>query len=137
MLAAIERLEGVTLKVRTLAAWAQMGVLVPSVRWDRRRGRYSPRVYSLSDLAVARLVVRLRTNRIGMPIVRAMFAYLGGELREVLRPGSRAALIVSGPRVYIQRPGSADEELPTGQLRLRLDSVYVGNMKAAREVRAA
>lgn len=137
LLAAVAQLEGATLPARTLASWAAKGLVLPSVRWDRRRGRYSPRIYSLADVALVRLIVRLRSRGVSMPQVQAMLAYLGAELREVLKPGTRAALVVDGQRVYIQRPGAADVEVPTGQLRLRLDSVLVGNMKAAREARAA
>lgn len=136
VIAAIEKLEGVQLPVRTLASWASKGVVVPSVSWSQQRGRWNnTRVYSLADLARARLVLHLRRSGVSMPKVRAIFAYLEADLREVLRPKTSASLVVTGTRAYVVRPGQPDQELPTGQLRLRLVDVVTGNQHAARDAR--
>src|SRR5437867_6781744 len=93
VMAAVQELEGQELNPRTLAAWAQMEIAVPSIAWQRRRGRYNPRVYSLTDLGRIRLVVRLRKAGVSMPRVRATLTYLDRELREVLKPKTKAVLI--------------------------------------------
>lgn len=133
VIAAVRELEGKELNLRTLAAWAQMEIAVPSVAWQRRRGRYNPRVYSPADLARIRLVVRLRKARVSMPRVRAILNYLDRELRGVLKPKTQAVLIIEGWRgVIVRSPGSTDLEVPSGQLRLPLAEVVEGNVEAAR-----
>jgi DNA-binding transcriptional MerR regulator len=134
VIAAVQELEGQELNARTLSAWAQMEIAVPSVSWERRRGRYNLRVYSLYDLARIRLLVRLRKAGISMPRVRAVFAYLEKELYEVLKPKTQAVLVVEGWRgVIVRRSGSPDLELPSGQFRLPLSYVVEGNEEAAKE----
>lgn len=134
VMAALQALEGQELNSRTLAAWAQMEIAVPSISWQRRRGRYNPRIYSLTDLARIRLVVRLRKANVSMPRVRAILAYLEQELSEVLRPKTQAVLIVEGWRGAIVRsPESPDLEVPSAQFRLPLVDVVKGNLAAARE----
>lgn len=134
VIAALQELEGEELNPRTLAAWAQMGISVPSVTWQRRRGRYNPRIYNLADLGRIRLVVRLRKAGVSMPRVRAILTYLDRELREVLKPKTQAVLIVEGWRGAIVRsPGNPDLELPSAQFRLPLADVVKGNIEAARE----
>jgi DNA-binding transcriptional MerR regulator len=134
VIAAVQELEGQQLNQRTLSAWAHMEIAVPSVIWQRKRGRYSTRVYSLDDLAQIRLVVRLKRAGFSMPRVRAVLAYLSRELPDVLKPKTEAVLIVEGWRAAIvRRVGSADLELPSGQYRLLLAEVINGNIEAARE----
>ncbi|HEV8344506.1 MAG TPA: MerR family transcriptional regulator [Candidatus Binatia bacterium] len=134
VIAAVQELEGQELNQRTLAAWAHMEIAVPSVVWERKRGRYSARVYSLDDLARIRLVVRLRKAGFSMTRVRAVLAYLSRELPEVLKPKTQAVLIVEGWRAAIvRRAGSGDLEIPSGQYRLSLAEVIKGNIEAARE----
>ncbi len=134
VIAAVQELEGQELNQRTLSAWAQMEIAVPSVAWERKRGRYSARIYSLADLALIRLVVRLRKAGFSMPRVRAVLAYLNRELPEVLKQKTQAVLIVEGWRAAIvRRVGSADLEIPSGQYRLSLEEVIKGNVEAARE----
>jgi DNA-binding transcriptional MerR regulator len=133
VIALVGELDREKLKPRTLAVWAQTGIVVPSVAWQRRRGRYNPRVYNLTDLARVRLVVRLRKAGVSMPRVRAVLAYLDRELREVLRPKTQAVLIVEGWRgAIVHRPGRPDMEVPSGQLRLPLMDVVEGNREAAK-----
>ena len=134
VIAAVRELEGQELNPRTLAAWAQMEMAVPSIAWQRKRGRYNRRIYSLSDLARIRLLVRLRKAGISMPRVRAVIAYLERELREVLKPKTQAVLVVEGWRgIIIRRAESPDVEVPSGQFRLQLAYVVEGNEEAAKE----
>jgi hypothetical protein len=132
LIAAINVLDGDTVPLRTLAGWAASGVVVPSVAYPRKRGRYCQRLYNLSDLARARLVVHLRHAGMPMPAVRRSLAYLDAELREVFRPKTAAALVYDGVRAYVQRPGHPDIDVPSGQLRLKLAECFVGNERAAR-----
>jgi len=136
VIAAVRRLEGVTLPPRTLAAWAAKDIVVPSIAWPNKRGRYSPRVYSLQDLAKARLVVHLRRKGVTMATVRAAFLYLP-ELFDVLRPGTRARLVISRGRAWIEKPGHPALEVPSKQYRFNLADVVDGNAKAARAVQRA
>ena len=134
VIVAVRELEGRELNQRTLAAWAQMEIAVPSVAWERKRGRYSARVYSLTDLARIRLVVRLRKAGLSMPRVRAVLAYLNRELPAALKPKTQAVLIVDGWRaIIIGHAGRPDLEVPSGQYRLSLVEVIKGNIEAARE----
>lgn len=132
LIAAIAALDGETVPVRTLAGWASNGAVVPSVAYPARRGRYNPRLYNLSDLARARLVVRLRRGGVPMPQVRTILAYLDAELREVMRPKTDAALVFDGLRAYVTRPGQSEIEVPSGRLRLKLAECFVRNEQAAR-----
>ncbi len=133
VIALVWKLDREELKPRTLAVWAQTGIVAPSVAWQRRRGRYNPRVYNLPDLARLRLVVRLRKAGVSMPRVRAILAYIDRELQEVLKPKTQAVLIVEGWRgAIVHRSGSPDMEVPSGQLRLPLMEVVEGNREAAR-----
>lgn len=132
VIAAIAALEDYELPISTLACWAQQGVVVPSVRFVNRRGRFNSRLYNLSDVARARVVVRLRVGGVSMPVVRTLLAYLDAELREVLKPKTTASLIYDGRRAVIVRPGQPDMDVPSGQLRLRLVECVTGNQEAAR-----
>jgi len=133
VLAAIQELEGEELNYKNLANWARAGIVVPSVKWPRKRGRNNPRVYNLTDLARVRLVMQLRREGLSMSKVRSVLAYLNGGLPEVMKPKTKARLIVDGWRgVIIRRPGRPDVDAPTGQLRLDLAGVMEGNTRAAR-----
>lgn len=134
VIAAVQELEGEDLNQRTLSAWAQMEIAVPSIAWERKRGRYSARLYSLADLARIRLVIRLRKSGFSMPRVRAVLAYLSRELPEVLKPKTQAVLVVEGWRgAIIRRSGNPELEVPSGQYCLPLAEVIKGNIEAARE----
>jgi len=133
LLAAIRELEGEELHERTLAHWAQMEIAPPSVEWARRRGRKFVRRYNLADLARVRLVMHLKRGGVSMAKIRSVLAFLNGELPEVMKPKTKARLIVDGWRgVIVHRLGRPDVDVPTGQLRLDLASVMEGNTKAAR-----
>ena len=54
---AVRELERAKLAERTLGAWAERGIVEPSVQWDRIRGVAHRRIYNLADLARIRLVV--------------------------------------------------------------------------------
>lgn len=132
VIAAVARLDGETLPARTLSGWAHDGTVVPSVRFERRRGRYNQRLYNLTDLARVRVVVRLRRAGVSLAQVRVICAYLDTELRDVLKPKTKAALLFDGRRAYVTRPGTAAVDVPTGQLRLELADCVTGNEQAAR-----
>ena len=134
ILAALARLDGEVLPARTLSAWAHVGIVEPSVRFERKRGRYSPRLYNLGDLARLRVVVKLRRAGVSLGQVRSILLYLAAELRDVLQPKTRAALVFDGRRAYVTRPGEAAVDVPSGQLRLDLGKCVVGNLDAARAV---
>jgi len=129
----VRALDGTELTPGLLAKWASSGLVVPSVKFPQRRGRYNGRVYNLSDLARVRLVVRLRASGVTAPQVRLILAYLDTELREVMRPKTTASLVYDGRRAYVVRPGQPAVDVPTGQLRLKLDGCVTGNERAARE----
>lgn len=131
---AVRSLEGEDLNPRTLAAWANMGIAVPSVAWEQKKGRHHPRIYSMADLARIRLVVRLRRHGISMPKVRAVLAYLQDELQEALSRKTTATLIVDGWRgSIVRRAQNQDLEVPSGQFRLPLADVVKGNEESVRE----
>jgi len=137
VLKAVERLEGATLHINTLAYWAKAGIATPSVRWDRKRGRYHGRLYNMADLARVRLVVRLRSAGVSMPKARNILTSVEDKLPELLKRKTKALLHVDGWRgAIVERPGRASVELPSGQMVLPLASVVEGNEDTARKVRA-
>jgi DNA-binding transcriptional MerR regulator len=107
VLAAIQRYDGVRLAKRTLAQWAQAGVVVPSIAW--RKVRRAPRLYSYADLGRARLVVRL-TRQLGMSlqVARQVLGSLDAAetpLHELLRPANvRQARTMEA--VFVVRAGT-------------------------------
>jgi DNA-binding transcriptional MerR regulator len=129
----IRKLDGEDLNPRTLAAWAAMGVAVPTF-WPRKKGRTNVRHYTMADLARVRLIVRLRCSGVSMHRVRVILATVEDTLPELLKRKTRAELIVNGwSGAIVRRPGRADVEVPSGQTVLPLSDVIEGNEKAARE----
>jgi DNA-binding transcriptional MerR regulator len=126
LVAAIRELEGVDVPIATLQAWSVAGTLVPTVRWDRAKGRYHPRLYSVGDLLTARLIVRLRyRENVPMPRVREVLAYLDG-LGVLRSPAvARRAVVAVDDRSGRVTVGRAGEriEVPTGQRLLPLQDV--------------
>lgn len=139
MTAAVRRLEGYTLPLSRLRLWARVGLVVPSVRYAKKKigGRQIPNLYSVDDLARVRLIVRLRAARFDMPRVKAAMFYLGPELFGVMKPETESELVIEGYLAWIISPGMPDAELPSGQFRLKLDSVFEGNEKVVRELQQA
>jgi DNA-binding transcriptional MerR regulator len=129
LLAAVEQLEGHAVDANTLSVWAQTGLVVPSVEYPERRG--SGRIYSLDDLARVRLIMRLKQGGLSTQRIRIVFAQLGDELAEMLRPNTKVVLAVDRRTAILKRPGQADREIPGGQLRLPLVEVVKGNAKVA------
>jgi DNA-binding transcriptional MerR regulator len=127
----LRELDDEHLPLSTLAAWAQMGLVVPSVSWTRKRGPH-PRRYSLADVGRVRLVCALRREGLSMPRVRVVLAVLEPELRELLSRRSNATIRVDGWHVVVERPGHAPRELPSGQLRLPLKDVVLSEREARR-----
>ena len=136
--AALEKLEHERIPLRTIASWAYSNVLVPSVDWQHKRR--ATRLYTLRDLARARLIVRLRSKGLSMQRVRVALAYLdaAGDTRELFRRNSTAALFFQEWRgeLVIVREGEAPRAT-SGQLYLPLFKFMVGNVEAAREARRA
>lgn len=137
LVAAVEKLEGERLPLRTLAHWAYSNVLVPSVEWQRKRR--ATRLYTLRDMARARLIVRLRKH-LSMPKVRIALAALdaAGDTRELFRRNANVALFYQEWRgeVVTVRPGEAPRAT-SGQLYLPLWEFMRGNVEAAREAKRA
>ena len=106
---------------------------------DWQHKRRATRLYTLRDLARARLIVRLRKH-LSMPRVRVALAYLdaAGDTRELFRRNSTAALFYQEWRgaVVLVRPGEAPRDT-SGQLYLPLWKFMVGNVEAAREAKRA
>jgi len=133
MLTALEQLDGKKIALRTLAYWASNGILVPSARWDGKRGRYHPRLYTLSDLAKFRVIAWLRRT-VGYSMLETVLALSNLERQgfsKALRPNSGLELrVTKGPHgrdVVAVVPGEGQPEMAvaTGQyqLQLRLDTL--------------
>lgn len=133
VLRALRELEGERIALSVLSYWACAGIVVPSVRFDGKRGPGRGRLYSLADLARLRLVVRLRREGVSMARMRAVLAYVEHQLPELLqRRGTRAVLRVDGFRgVIVERPGRAAQQLD-GQLLLPLADVQVSERDVRR-----
>lgn len=95
----------------TFSRWAG-DVLPPSIAWPRKRGRYSPRLYSLGDVARARLVLRLRHAGFSLHRVRLALAYVQGQLPDALKPRTTARLIVDGGHARIEHGTGQEYMLP-------------------------
>lgn len=134
--AAVQELEGVDVPDRTLAAWASYGILVPSVAWPRKRGRFNQRLYSLDDLVKARLLVWLTRKArpsLSMQAARLIVVRLDAE-RLLHRKTSIRVMVSDVGGVTVERPGAPEMDVPSGQLLLPLDTLRnVG--QAARRAR--
>jgi DNA-binding transcriptional MerR regulator len=135
LLAAIERLEGKRLPSRTLGAWAESGMLVPSVSWAHTKR--ATRIYSLRDLARARLILRLQRARISPARVRLVLAHLEKYAPDVFKQNTNQVLRLHGWDVSLQRPGEPEHTLPEGQFLLPLSDVMSGNEDVVRGIRNA
>jgi len=132
MIAALEEVAGLTVSRRTMAYWAENGTLEPSVRWDKQKGRYHPRLYAVQDFARLRLIAWLRQEvEMPFPQVRAVLAYLDKKLRTALRYGSDATFSVEGDLGVIVD----GLEVPTGQYRL--PHLRLGELADEEEIRRA
>jgi hypothetical protein len=117
-----------------LHAWIKSGLI--QARFGRTAGRAA--LWSLDDLAVIRLILRLRNAGISGQRVRLILSQIGPDLRDLLKSGGHEKLlIVDGYRAVLRTAGSADRELPSGQLRLPLASIVEDNDKVAAAIRAA
>jgi DNA-binding transcriptional MerR regulator len=117
-----------------LHAWIKSGLIQP--RFDRTAGRAA--LWSLDDLAVIRLILRLRNAGISGQRVRLILSQIGPDLPNLLKSDRQEKLlIVDGYRAVLRTVGSADRELPSGQLRLPLASIVEDNDKVAAAIRAA
>lgn len=132
MRAALQASDGYHVPQRTWVAWSD--IIPATIRHTRG---FEGNLYTLSDLARARLLVQLRQGGLTMQRCRAIFAYLDAELREVLTPRTTASLVVDQRRAYVVRPGQPDIEVPSGQLRLRLADAWRDTEKFARAAKRA
>lgn len=153
VVAAVSQLEGVAVPRRTIADLPRQGLVSPSIRWDRRKGRAHACIWSLDDLVKIRLIVRLRrtvglslrcpsraklrrTEGLSMQRLRRLLRLFGPELRAALRPDSRIALIVDSQLGVVLRDldTATDFEPEKWQFRLPLASLYDGAERVAAEV---
>ena len=132
---AIQTLEGERLPLRTLSAWASRGVAPASIRHDRTRGRYHPRLYSMFDLACVRLTFRLRLA--GLVMARVQEITQHPAVVDALKLSTQADLLVSRQRVAVRYPGEPAQEIPSGQFHLSLSEVTAGNEEIAKQILAA
>lgn len=137
----VEELEGVRLPQRTLANWLTMGLVAPSVRWDRARGRNHPCLFNLSDLARVRLIVRLRKiTGLTASAVRLVLSYIDADLREAFRPKSKAKIVIVDKRVYVVLPGMSmpvEATAPGQHVMFSVSELLAGNEETAKRVGAA
>jgi DNA-binding transcriptional MerR regulator len=132
---AVRRLEGTAPPSNAiLHAWIKSGLI--QRHFDRTAGRAA--LWSLDDLAVIRLILRLRNAGISGQRVRLILSQIGPDLPNLLKSDRQEKLlIVDGYRAVLRTVGSADRELPSGQLRLPLASIVEDNDKVAAAIRAA
>lgn len=137
---AIRELEGDEVPQRTLAGWQEQGIVTPSIRWDRVRGRAHGCLWSLDDVVRIRLIVRLRRQGgLSMMRVRALLQSYETELRAALKPDSRVVLVVDRRLgVALRDRDSLDERnIETGQYRLPLASMYRDAERVMERLQAA
>jgi hypothetical protein len=135
LLAALKRLEGKVVPSRTLGSRAESGMLTPSVEWAHTRR--AVRVYSMRDLARARLILRLQRASIPPSRVRMVLSHIETYEPDVFRHNTRAVLRIHGWDVSLQRPGDPAYTLPEGQFLLPLADVMVGNVEVVKGIRNA
>jgi DNA-binding transcriptional MerR regulator len=123
---------------RRLGYWSLTGLIPPSVRWMEAQG--STRLYGVRDVALLRLVLRLR-ERGHVPLwnVKPIIGYLGDELARGLRPGSRKVLVIDGWKARIVSAGEAasdsgDYQVPLGEL-MRGVAAEIRKMRRGRPLR--
>lgn len=137
MVRAILDLEGIELDARTVSDWARGGIAPASIspRQSYREGKRGSvgRLYSLADFHRIRLIARLKREGVSSQKIRNILAFCERELPDVLKPGTRAVLIVDHWRaVIVHQPGRDDVEVPSGQIRLPLREVVTDAKTAAR-----
>jgi DNA-binding transcriptional MerR regulator len=131
LLRLVEELDRETLKLVTVGVWHREGIA--SASFPATNGPSSGNHYTLADVARVRLVARLRAAGVSMQKVRVILAQLGDQLPRMLKPGSKAVIVVDGQRgVIVREPGRPDRELPGGQFRLQLSEVVVDEKTAAK-----
>jgi DNA-binding transcriptional MerR regulator len=133
LIAAVRKLEAEQIHPRTLARWAHYGLVVPSAR-PGRIGRGNGARYTLNDLHRARLVVRLLRAGFTVQRVRFSLAFVENELADVLRPRTKARLIVAGIRAYIDTGTGPVVQVPSGQYALPLAEVALTEWELKRLV---
>jgi DNA-binding transcriptional MerR regulator len=130
LLRLVEELDGETLKLVTVGVWHREGIA--SASFPATNGPSSGNHYTLADVARVRLVARLRAAGVSMQKVRVILAQLGDQLPRMLKPGSKAEIVVVDRGVIVREPGRPERELPGGQFRLRLEEVLVDRQTAAK-----
>lgn len=133
LLAALERLEGKRVPARTLGSWAESGMLTPSVSWAHTKR--ATRVYSMRDLARARLLLQLQRAGIGSGRVRLVLMHLDQHAPDVFRSNTKDVLRLQGWAVSLEKPGEPAHTVPEGQFLLPLTRVMQGNEEFVKGIR--
>ena len=132
-------MEGAAPSQQLLQLWAKTGLVRPSVLSSGVRGRWNLSLYSWSDFASLRLVMRLRREGVTMLRVKYIFQYCRQQLVEALVQGSSSSIVVDrSGRAYVVTKDS-EIEVPSGQVRLRfeLGQFATGNLAVRDQVRLA
>ena len=122
-----------------LQRWASTGLVTPSVLSVGRRGRWNLTMYSWSDYAQLRLVMRLRREGVSTVKVKAIFHYCREQLVQALvEDGSSSIQVLRNGRAIVTTPTS-EIEVPSGQTMLRfgLAEFATGNVAVRDRVRLA
>ena len=131
--------EGAAPSQQLLHLWASTGLVTPSVLSVGRQGRWNLSLYSWSDFAQLRLVMRLRREGLTMLKVKAIFNYCREQLVEALVEGSTSSIqVLRNGRAIVTTP-SSEIEVPSGQtaLRFELAEFATGNLEVRDRVRLA
>lgn len=130
-------MEGAAPSKALLHRWASTGLVTPSVLSVGKQGRWNLSLYSWSDFAQLRLVMRLRREGLSMLKVKTIFLYRREQLIPALVEGSARS-------IQVLRNGTADvttterEVVPAGQawLRFALAEFATGNLAVRDLVRS-
>jgi len=121
-----------------LQRWASTGLVTPSVLSVGRQGRWNLSLYSWSDFAQLRLVMRLRREGLSMLKVKTIFLYRREQLIPALVEGSaRLIQVLRNGTAYVTTP-TTEIEIPAGQawLRVALAEFATGNLAVRDLVRS-
>lgn len=123
---AVDELERIRLPARTLAHWAAIGIARPTVRWRRKRGRYNGRRYSLADLKIILLIVRLRKGGVSTQEIRRFLSGHERDLREHFKFHRKSIVRIHSGKINLYRHrldlpshlSTTDTLIPLGDLAL-------------------
>ena len=139
VIAMLRVMEGAAPSQQLLQLWAATGLVKPSILSVGRQGRWNLSLYSWSDYAQLRLVMRLRREGVTMLRVKSIFLYCRQQLVEALVPGSSSSIVVDrNGQAFVVTPQS-EISVPSGQARLRfeLGQFAEGNVEVRDRLRLA